>query len=390
MIRLAQIGDSHFDSAPGGRFGECVRVHDWIVEDMARRQVDLITHTGDLVDGRPTVEVERAVFAWVTQCAELAPVVIVRGNHDPRGWLTLLTKLRTRHPVIVEEGAGVHVVNGIAVACLAWPQKACVAALARQLSPGAGKDEVDAVAADAMRVVLQGLADQLAQHDGPRTFAGHVMARGSRTSLGQPLVGMDAFEIGLEDLALIPADFFGMGHIHLPQEWAIDSRHAAFTGSPYRTTYGELEEKGYIVAEWTDSTFEGWQRIPTPCTPMVLIEAVYVGGVDEFHIADPQDVPAGAEVRFRYTYPADRVEEAKRAADGVKAQLLTSGAVDVKLDPQAEAVSRARAPEIATATTLADKLKLFWYARGIDLDEDRRAQLVTLAESLQQEARDAV
>ena len=95
MTTIAFIADSHFDSSPGGRFEECCRLHDWIASDLAERRPNLILHGGDLYERRSTAVERTAAAAWLQRCAEVAPVVIVRGNHDQPGDIELLARLVT-------------------------------------------------------------------------------------------------------------------------------------------------------------------------------------------------------------------------------------------------------------------------------------------------------
>ena len=214
-MQVAILADSHFDEH--SRFAECVRVHDWIADDIAARGVDLILHAGDVYERKSAPREREAVAAWVQRVTQTAPLVIVRGNHDILGDLPLLARLETRHPVYVEEGAAVRYVEtarGVAaVACVAWPRKASLHAMLGQV----GHEGSELAAGDAMRAVLRGLGAEMAEHDGPRLLLSHAMVRGSKTSHGQPLVGCD-MELGLDDLALAGADFYALGHIHMPQE----------------------------------------------------------------------------------------------------------------------------------------------------------------------------
>ena len=103
MTRIAVIADSHFDETPGGRFEECIRIHEWIAEDIAARGVDLVLHSGDLFERRSTPRERQAVADWLRAVARVAPVAIVRGNHDASGDLPLFERLRTQHPILVFE-----------------------------------------------------------------------------------------------------------------------------------------------------------------------------------------------------------------------------------------------------------------------------------------------
>jgi|GEM_PF-1625354 len=396
MKRVAIIADSHFSES--SRFAECLRLHDWIADDIRTRGVDLILHAGDVFDAKSTPTERAAVAAWLRWCAEIAPVVIVRGNHDVVGDLAIFAKLRTKHPVIVEEAAGVHVVAGVAVACLAWPRKAALLASARE----AGMVGSEQLATECMRNVLRGMGDQLAKHDGPRILLAHAMVSGSKTSTGQPLVGCD-MELGIEDIALARADFNALGHIHLPQDWYTSSEGGepvVYPGSPRRTAFGETEDKGYVVAEFVsklseaiDRSVDGqqlgqcleWQRVVAPATPMVLIDAVYEYSADDGRwMMSFRSAPiAGAEVRCRYTVPSDRRDEAKAVATTLRESLVRKGAISVKLEEQVIATTRARTPEITTAVTLNHKLILCWEARGIKVDPDRAGRIFTKLNELE-------
>lgn len=383
MTTVAFIGDSHFSET--SRFRECIALHDFIARDLAARGVDLVVHCGDVFDAKSTPEERRAVADWLRAVAETAPVVLVRGNHDHLGDLALLGRLRTRHPVIVEEACGVHVVAGVAVAAVAWPRKAeLLAGAAASIEDGAAR------AGDALRAVLRGLGDELAVHGGPRVLAAHAMVRGSLTSTGQPLVGCD-MEIGLDDLALARAHIVALGHVHLPQDLGTTPEGApiVYTGSPRRTAFGELEEKSYVVAEfehWDGPVAyptadlwacTSWDRVAVPATPMLLLEAEH--GADGWVTApwaSPDFVAANAEIRIRVMVDADRRDAARKDAEKVRATLLAAGASSIKIEEVVRATTRARAPEIARASTVAEKLGALWRGRGDVPDETRRARLL--------------
>lgn len=386
MVRLAVIADSHFDE--GSRFEECIRIHDWIAEDIREREVDLVLHAGDVFERKSTPRERAAVASWLQRVAEHAPVVVVRGNHDAVGDLSIFAKLRTRHPVIVEEALGVHVVGGVAVGCLAWPRKAEIFA---RLGAEVGHEESEQIASSALRTVIQGLGEELRRHHGPRVLLTHAMVTGSKTSLGQPLVGCD-LEVGLEDLRAAEADFYALGHIHMPQEW---DGPIVYPGSPRRTAFGETEEKGYVLVDLEGETAREarWSRIPTPCTPMLLL----TGRVDD--VDDPETGEAfrsivldeepenveGAEIRLRYAVPADERDAVRARAEAWKSNFLGRGAASVKVEEQVIATTRARAPEITGARSIEEKLRTVWDARNDVPAEERASRLVSKAVELEEE-----
>lgn len=375
LKRIAVIADSHFDET--SRFRECIEIHDWIAEDIRKRGADLILHTGDIFNQKSTPAERVAVANWLTKCASISPVCIVRGNHDwigpdGDGDLALFSKLRTRHPIIIEERAGVHIINGIAVAALAWPRKAQLLA-----SSGLSAEAAEQSAADALRSVLRGLGAELTEHDGPKMLAMHAMVRNSVTSTGQPLAGCD-LEVGIEDLALANADFVALGHIHCGQDFSWGEVPMVFPGSPRRTAFGEIEEKGYldVLLSKEDAC---WSRIPTPCVPMHLFEAAWNASTNSLDITSKTfpspERCAGAECRLRWSVASDQRDAAKRAALELRDRMMADGALHVKLDEQVVATVRARAPQIAIAKSTTDKLQCLWETRRDVPDGARRERL---------------
>jgi len=359
--RVAVIADSHFDSTPGGRFAECIEVHDWILQDLeARDNVDLILHAGDVFERRSTAEERLAVFSWFQRAANIAPVVVVRGNHDQPRELQALTRLQSLFDIIVEERAGTYAVGGCAVAALAWPSKASVLAM------GATSHQVgEIVAGDALRAVLRGLGQEMeavaasTDYDMPRILLMHAMVRGSMTSTGQPLVGCD-LEVGLDDLALAHADFIALGHVHKHQDWQAST---VYPGSPRRTAFGEVEPKGYVIANFRGAEYLSFDRIETPCAPMLMVDGTWDESEQAIDWRDDVAGERGADVRLRYAVPADRREQAAAAARGAREMLLARGARSVKTEERVIAASAARAPEVARAATTADKLRALWAAQ---------------------------
>jgi DNA repair exonuclease SbcCD nuclease subunit len=427
--RIALVGDSHFDES--SRFEECIRVHRWIADDIERRSgdpetaIDLLVHSGDVYERKSTPRERLAAASFFQAVSGSCPTLIVRGNHDAEEDLALLAHLEPNgpsylHRITVEERARVHSIAGIAIAAVAWPKKAALLAATGVTSKEGGEQ----AAGDALRNVLRGLGATLAEHDAPRLLVMHAMVRNSVTSTGQPLVGMD-MEIGLEDLALVGADAYALGHIHKGQHWTIGggqhggmAEHVDFhgapggapviyPGSPRRTAFGELEPKGYVIIEIEDAE-DGdsvhaagrkengrvtWTFVETPATPMVHILANWTtsespddeDGTPRLYRHPENPDVAGAEVRLRYVVASDARDAAKRAAIEYRDELLARGAVSVKLEEEVLATTRARAPEVAAAKTLPEKLTALRASRGEVLTDERRERLEGKLAVLEQE-----
>lgn len=346
---IAFITDSHFDHR--NRFQECQRVHEWIYRDCCRRGVGLTLLGGDLFDRRSTPEERNAAAEWLQQMATLGPVLGVRGNHDED--LSLFDELQSLHGIQLVDLPGVeYPVDGISVACLPWPNPANI------LAESTSREAADQTAVGCLRDVLRGLGDS-----SPTLFLGHVQVRGSRVGTRQPLIGC-SLELGLEDLALVDAKAYLLGHIHLAQDWAIDEAPVIYGGSPYHCNYGEPEAKSYTVLEVVDGEVVSWERVPIPAVPMLLLEADWYPEHTALLIRLPQQSVTHSDIRLRYHCEAENQAAARAAAEEWRTHALAEGAVSVHLDPVVEASTRARAPEVAEARGLDAQLRAFWESKG--------------------------
>lgn len=385
-MKLIAVADHHFDVH--SRWAEALRVHAWIADLVEQERPDVLVSGGDLYERASTPLERDAVATWLTRIAEICPVVIAKGNHDRALDLALLGRLSTRHPIIVEERAGVHYVAGFAIATVAWPSRSELLTAAGD----AGAAGADDIAATALRNVLRGLGAELRTHAGPKVLLGHFMIDGSVTSTGQPLVG-HAMNVGLADLGLVGADITIAGHIHAAQEWEFDGRPILYTGSPFRTSFGEMEAKSVVVADFDERGLVHWMRVETPATPMLHVGAqlvdeecmetgapIRVMELDEY----PLELP-GAEVRLRYQVAADERERGRQLAAEWKNSFERHGAVHVQVEEVVIPTTRARAPEVAAAGArgLGPQLEAYWQARGTTPEATRAQELIRKATSLE-------
>lgn len=401
-MRVAIIADTQVDVER--RFDEAARIHAWLVEDIRRAGADLVLHSGDVYERASTPEERALVVEFATALAAHAPLIIVRGNHDAPGELSILARLRTTHPIFVEEDHGVHLVQTAAgpcaVACLAWPRREDVQARVRADGGAPAREVTHAVGAEQLREKLAAMRVELHRHHAPRVLLAHAMVRGSRIGVGQPfytgedgraarvLMGAE-FELGLEDLALAGADIVALGHVHQGQEWEVDGVPVIYPGSPWRRDFGELGAKTYVLADFDRGhdgwRLAGWRRVETPARRMVVVRVTWSGDgwAEDLSGIDV----AGAEVRIVYRADADHAAAARAAAHQLLRMFLREGAVDVrKPEGHIRARVRARAEDVAKATGLADKLCTLWLTRRPGLSEARRRDLLQRLATLDAEA----
>jgi hypothetical protein len=204
------------------------------------------------------------------------------------------------------------------------------------------------------------------------------------------------------------------GHVHKPQAWQCGTTDIRYCGSPFRTAFGETEEKSIVMADW-DPKAKRWNvtTIPTPARQMLLLEGEW--GTFE-HGGDGwigEDIPTrgidDAEIRFRYRVESDKRDAARADADKLRDDLLNEGAYSVKIEERVIARTRARAPDMlsitegpaisvpsddgsgteATATTASvteRQLDALWRARNENINDERRTRLFDKCAQIESDA----
>ena len=373
LIHAMFSGDHHFEEGP--RFAECKRTHGTMVDMVAADVPAVFVSTGDMFHKRSTMAEREAAADFITGVATYCPVLLVDGNHAPHE-IALFRRLRTKYPVIVEEAAGVHILGGVAIGAMAWPSTSMLAAVSgRHLS------DLDAGARACFQDILRGMGARMQQHDGPRLIAGHFMVDGSIAATGQPLIGLP-LNIGLADLAHACVELVVMGHIHKPQEWHWGNMVAAYTGSPYRTAFGETEAKSMLKATFDGTQLVGFERLDTGARAMHLLTATW-DGVNLDVDFPPVETLQGADVRLRYEVAADQRQGASKAAEGIVAALRAMGAAQVKVEPEVTATALVRAPDVVAAVGLKAQLTAALTRRGRFPDPERWSRMASKVATLE-------
>lgn len=403
-FHVAILGDSHFDASANGRLDECIRVHAWIVGDARSRGARAFLHTGDLYEHRhgSTPEERQAAADFVTAAANVGPVVIVRGNHDRPGDLAILERLQADNPItVLERPQTVYLyvqtpcgndAGGVDVTGLPWPETRSIIGAAQ--AAGWTPTEADDQVREALRWILRHGAATLTEKGDrvPTVLVAHAMVDGSVTSTGQPLVGVP-MNVPLELLDEADADLVALGHVHKPQEWERPGRApVVYTGSPRRTSFGEMEEKSYTLATFAPDGSVTWRRIPVPCQPMIRVAGewdaetsrVVLPLVGADNVGDHVQHWDGADVRVDVAVPAgfrglalEQLESA--AAVWMAAEDAAPAAVSFSVTTQI--VQTARAPVVREHDRIADKLEALRALRGETLDDAHTARLAALVDA---------
>jgi len=340
---------------------------------------------GDLNHGRMTIDDRNYLVAQMKRMASRAPVVITRGNHDLPGDLDVLAELQTRFPVFVVNEAKYIVFETATgatatVFCLPFTTEGnlIAAGVAPADVPQAAATALDALLLNAGRILAE------ARTAGRIPLAiGHLNVAGSVTASGQPNIGKE-IELTPAQIQRLGPVYVGLNHIHVGQ--AIGG--AYYPGSFCRLDWGEVHPKRWLLVEYCFTEGEShdedgldWQVTAQPIdvAPMYHLEGeltrdgyagVLMGG------GDPPASWAGCDVRAIARYDASLRDLLDLATVDIRHQFAACR----RFELQTIAVhDRAlRAPAVAAARTLVEKIHAWAAHCGVEASESVISKLVVL------------
>lgn len=398
-MRILCVADSQVDER--SRLEEHDRVMAFLCHRARETEPVAILHAGDVYERRATEIERRSVYDWIDDCLPAA-VVIAAGNHDAIGEVDEVERwfyfdggsagvFAREVPDVIDLGP-----RGPIVAVLPWPRRAELVRYLERSGTKPTAEETDAAGVALVRDVLRGLRAELdsrAAPDQPRILLAHLDVVEHKVGADQPSRS-SGIRIGVDDLLLAGCDAVILGHVHRHQSWELVREDGAivpvvYCGSPRRTAYssGDAEVKGIVELTFNGRT-PSWSLIPTPATPMLLVEARYVveetltGSRGVLVGAEVTDDVTGAEIRLRYSVRPEHREEARHAAEEWANRARARGAAQVVTDEAPVPTARARAPEVAAAPTVAEKVRVVLASRGVP--QERIERVAALAREIEE------
>ncbi|MFE2996874.1 exonuclease SbcCD subunit D [Nocardia sp. NPDC059246] len=225
---------------------------------------DLIVHSGDLFDGpRPSLDDVRRAAHTLRRLGEIAPVMVVAGNHDTRHVLSFLNftlndmwdsgaERRVRFAtdarpegLLIAEYPSARGESTVRVAALPYlhPNR-----FAYEFADGATATTY----ADRMRAVQTDVYRRLTHDRGPDdvlVFAAHLFVEGATPSYSERPISVESdYAASVSGLPIV--DYGALGHIHKPQGIGGIGFPARYAGSPLQMDFGETRDtKSVVLAE---------------------------------------------------------------------------------------------------------------------------------------------
>lgn len=218
-----------------------------------RERVDSVLVAGDVFDhAAPTPESEQIVYRGLLDLAQVAPVVVVSGNHDHPRRLTAvaplldLGRVTVVSSVVRPEDGGVVEVGGLRVAALPWTSRRSIVTADQLMEKDAFEHNLEFSAR--MGRVIKALCAPMSVET-VNILVGHVMVHGAEM-VGSERAVHTVFEYSVPTSALPGSlSYVALGHLHRQQRVPAPAP-VWYSGSPLQLDFGETEdEKGVLVIE---------------------------------------------------------------------------------------------------------------------------------------------
>jgi exonuclease SbcC len=404
MIKLVHSADFHFSRENQIPALQSLKT---FANTGIEQDVDLFVIAGDLFDravqntassGLP--ELQRVIQRMMDH----APVVAVTGTptHDIPGAYEVLTETNAEHKfTLLYPGVIYFLKNKVIHAHDHSDGKPTNAELLIFGCPepskewflsgrnGLSRDEATQAVIKGMRDIFLGFAATRKEYsDIPCLMVYHGEVSGASMCNGQTLP-QGGIAVGRDDLAMVNADYYAFGHIHLAQQ--IGDLPAYYSGSAFPVDWGETEQKQFNIVElndlaqrrveemaWGQSVVARLTRIDYPHPPR---KKIVCEKMDLFADGELDGYQVWAVIR------GDKRDLATFDTDRALRDMLNDGALPgSRVTTEIIPTETIRAGEIQEAKSLWDKVTIYAENTG----EEIRKIDVTLrekAEALEAEAR---
>ena len=368
MVRILHTSDWHVGKLIRGqsRADEHRAVLAEIAGIAAAESVDVVLVAGDLFEtAAPGPASEAIVYRALLDLAQVAPVVVIGGNHDNPRRLSAVAPLldlgRVRllaQPARPDDGGVVDLEVGgttVRLALVPFVSKRGIVR-ADQLMRDAAF-ELNQAYDERMRAIIDGLTSGFAA-DTVNVVCGHLFAAGGTLGGGERSAHT-IMDYSVASLAFpVTAQYVALGHLHRAQDIPGATR-IRYCGSPLQLDFGETgEAKSVSIVDLEPGA-------PAAVREVALTEGRHLrtitGTLAEIESAKGTTDDDYLRIIVTDTRRAGLADEVRSWFDGEKARV-----VDVQVRPvDEEPATTSRRPDNATPSEL---FSLYLAERGVDDD----------------------
>lgn len=371
-MKLLHTADWHVGKtiAGKGRSDEFEAVLTEITTIARENSVDAILIGGDLFDSAsPSPEAERIVFRALLDMQDVAPVLVIPGNHDNDRRLHALAPVFEhaevtvragvdRDPITIETGSGL-----LRVAAIPWVSQRYITKIADMMEKDA--DDLTSQYSARMRSVVKALTEGFTD-DAVNVVIGHMTIVGGELGGGER-TAQTIFDYYV-DATVFPQDahYVALGHLHKAQQMP-GPCPIWYCGSPLHLDFSDSEEPKSVFL------IDAEPGIPASPEPVTITSGRRLrtirGSIEQLKaLPDPGD-----------DYLRVFVQEQQRVGLGEEVRAIFPNAVRVIVESEAETDRKPRVDRSQTSPhDLFDE-----YLRSKGISDER---LLRLFDELLEEA----
>jgi exonuclease SbcD len=327
-----------------------------IEEKAAEVHPNLIVIAGDINHRASDPNGRNQAAEHIQKLADIAPVLIVRGNHDAPGDLMIFARLQAKNKIWVHETPNTLVFKEseshiVAIHTMPWFTKTAWLATHKEES----KESSDRAVGDLALQYIQNVVLNTPGVD-VHILVAHLMINGARVQNHQPLIGQGV-TVGQYDLP--EAGLFAaiLGHIHLKQEFT--SPRFFYNGSIAALNYGETPDKYFSILDTHSGDVE-WIRLNTVGRYQIDIDFPFTDDGLKNSLAGRDFIITGSRIAVNLRVPDG--ENVSQAKGEIERYFSLYHPIQLDIRPQLIPKTELRSQEIAHAHSLSDKLRAYWKA----------------------------
>jgi len=275
LFKILHTADSHFQQ---NRLDECVANANFIREYALEHEPDIIIHAGDLFHKNTTINSPEYLAAvdFIKGLSYMAPVIIIRGNHDPDGCLSVLDKMED---VFTFDEMTTFKYNDIVH--VEYPYIIEFGLIPYQKTTSLSGDTVEKARVSTTKDIKKFITKfaktpkENDDRDHLKIIVAHISVAGAELANSERILGNEVM-VSPQDLLKENINAVMLGHIHRNDQDILEGTPVAYSGSHYRTRFDETMEPGFCFwsFDMEDYKWIGAKKefVNTPARDMVKWE----------------------------------------------------------------------------------------------------------------------
>lgn len=393
-IGMENYGKTDPDTGLSSRVVDFLRRMDDLIDHAKENDVDLVVFAGDAFKTRsPNPTYQREFAHRIQDLAELAPVVLLVGNHDVAPMAVKASSIEIYDTLRVDN---VHVAadydvkqidtkrGPVIIGTAPYPIRSRI--LEHTPTMGLTIQETDALVMEQLTTILDNMAEEADNMAGdeeiPRLLTGHFTVLDAMVGSERAIMLGRDIKIPKMMLADDRWDYVALGHIHKHQnltDGRDDVPPVVYSGSIERIDFGEEgDDKGFCWVELARKATQ-WQFVKLNARPFITIDVdltedtiptkTTIHQIEQYNLRN-------AVVRLRLKFSPET--EARFNENAVREALRRAGAFYIAaIGKDIEQPARIRLGKSPEGLTHMELLERFLVSK--ETPKERRAELLETA-----------